>query len=99
MKTASTAAQMLLRFAGLLALILGVLFWTGNALALIPVHMLLGIVVVLSLWTLAIIAARAGVPRGLVALAIIWGLIVPILGITQTQLLPGSAHWIIRVVH
>ncbi len=99
MKTATTIAQMLLRLAGLIAIVLGLLFWTGNFLQLLPIHMLAGFVVVLSLWTLAGLAARAGVPIGLVALAIVWGLIVPILGMTQNQLLPGSAHWVIQVLH
>ena len=36
---------------------------------------------------------------GLVALAAVWGLIVPILGVMQTQLLPGGAHWVIEVIH
>jgi hypothetical protein len=56
-------------------------------------------VLILALWTLAILAAVSGVPRGLVALAIVWGLIVPILGMTQTRLLPGDAHWVIQVLH
>ena len=99
MKTVTTVVHMLLRLAGLTAIVLGVLFWTGNALSLIPIHMLVGFVVVLSLWTLAVLAARAGVQRGLVALALVWGLIVPILGIMQNRLLPGSAHWVIQVVH
>jgi hypothetical protein len=99
MKTATTIAQMLLRLAGLIAIGLGLLFWTGNFLQLIPIHMLAGIIVVLSLWTLAGLAARAGVPIGLVALAIVWGLIVLILGMTQNQLLPGSAHWVIQILH
>ena len=46
--------------------------------------------VVLSLWTLALLSARASERPGLVALAIGWGLIVPILGLTQDQLLPGT---------
>jgi hypothetical protein len=99
MKTVTTVVHMLLRLAGLTAIVLGVLFWTGNALSLIPIHMLVGFVVVLSLWTLAVLAARAGVQRGLVALALVWGLIVPILGIMQYQLLVGSAHWVIQVIH
>ncbi len=99
MKTAATVAQMLVRFTGVILIILGILFWTGSALTLVPVHMLLGIVLVLSLWTLAVLAARAGVPLGPVLLATVWGLIVPILGVTQTQLLPGSAHWVIQALH
>jgi hypothetical protein len=36
---------------------------------------------------------------GLVVVALVWGLIVPMLGLTQTQILPGSAHWLIQVLH
>jgi len=90
---------MLVRITGLISIVLGILFWTGNADALIPVHMLLGFVLVLSLWTLAGLAARAGAQPGLVALAIVWGLIVPIVGVTQDRLLPGNAHWVIQVLH
>jgi hypothetical protein len=31
--------------------------------------------------------------------AIVWGLIVPILGLNQDRLLVGSAHWVIEVLH
>lgn len=99
MKTTATVLQILVRIIGPILIILGLLFWTGNATTLIPLHMLLGITLVLLLWTLAILGAIAGVNLGLVALALVWGLIVPILGLTQSQLLPGSMHWIIQVVH
>ena len=99
MKTAATIAQMLVRVAGLTQIVLGVLFWTGNALALIPVHMLLGSVLVLLLWFLAGVSIWAGVSRGRAALAIVWGVIVVALGMTQNQILPGSAHWVVQVVH
>lgn len=99
MKTATTIAQWLVRCCGVVLIALGLLFWTENALSLVPIHMLLGLVLVLSLWTLAGLAARAGVNPGLVALAIVWGLIVPVLGMTQASLLPGSLHWIVRIVH
>jgi hypothetical protein len=31
--------------------------------------------------------------------AIVWGLVVPILGLNQDRLLVGSAHWVIEVLH
>jgi len=95
----TTIAQVLIRICGPIALVLGVLFWIGNALTLLPVHMLAGIVLIFALWILAILTANSGVQRGLVALAILWGLIVPILGITQNQLVPGALHWVIQVLH
>jgi hypothetical protein len=99
MKTATTILQMLVRLAGLILIVLGVLFWTDHALTLVPVHMLVGFVLVFSLWALALVAARAGVHPGLVALAIVWGFIVPVLGLTQGRLLPGDTHWVIQVLH
>src|SRR6185437_8243352 len=99
MKTTATVLQLLVRIIGPILIVLGVLFWTSNATNLIPIHMLLGITLVLLLWALAILAAVAGVHPGVVALALVWGLIVPILGLTQFQLLPGSLHWIVQVVH
>ena len=86
MRTATTIIQMLVRGLGLIMIVLGLLFWTGNALNLIGLHMLLGMIVVLLLWALAIMAARSGVSLGLVALGIAWGLIVVSLGMTQNRL-------------
>ena len=99
MRTATTMIAMVLRVLGLIMIVLGLLFWTGNALALIGLHMLIGIIVVLLLWALALLAARSRVGVGLVALGIVWGLIVVALGITQNRLLPGDFHWVIKVLH
>ena len=57
------------------------------------------LVLVLALWVLAVLAWRAGVSPGFALLAIIWGVIVVVLGVTQTQLLLGAAHWVIQVTH
>jgi hypothetical protein len=94
-----TGIQMGIRVLGVIQLVLGVLFWTGNALGLVDLHQLIGILLVLALWTQAALAHRAGVPGGLVAGAVILGLIVPIVGLTQREIFPGSAHWVIQVVH
>ena len=94
-----TVAQNLVRVCGLALIVLGVLFWTGNALQLIAVHILLGLVLVLSLWTLAFLGARAGVSPGFVTLVFLWGLLVPVFGLTQDRLLVGDAHWVIRILH
>ena len=99
MRTSATVFQMLVRLCGLVLIVLGILFWTGNALALVPVHMLVGLLLVFSLWGLAFVAARSGAPVGFVALAFLWGLLVPVLGITQDQLLTGGGRWVIRVLH
>lgn len=99
MKTPINLVHMTLRISGLLLIVLGLTFWTGRALQLVPVHELLGFVLVFSLWTLSFFAARAGVPMGWVLLAVAWGLVAPILGLTQERLLTGDWHWTIQVLH
>jgi hypothetical protein len=96
---ATRVAQMVVRAAGVIQITLGLLFWTGNARGLVPLHMLIGFVLVLGLLVLAVLAARAGAPPGLVALAGVWVLVTPLLGLTQDQLLVGSAHWLVQVLH
>jgi hypothetical protein len=99
MRSTVTAIQMGIRAVGVVQLILGLAFWTGNLLGLVDLHQLFGILLVLGLWTQAALAHRAGVPVGVVATAAVLGLVVVILGLTQRELLPGSAHWVIQVVH
>lgn len=99
MKNAIAPIQMLVRLAGVILVVLGVLFWAGHALTLIPVHKQVGYVFVLLFWTLAVLAGRGGVNRGFVTFALLWGLLVPVLGVAQDRLLPGDVHWLIKVLH
>ncbi|HEY1293524.1 MAG TPA: hypothetical protein VGJ60_10610 [Chloroflexota bacterium] len=95
-----TTFQWIVRVAGLLALILGLFFWTGDAPpALIPLHMLLGTLMVLALWILAATASQNGAQMGMVVGAAILGLLVLGLGFSQQNLMPGNSHWIVQVVH
>ena len=99
MTSVATALRWGVRGAGVVMVTLGVLFWTGNADGLVAVHMLVGVLIVLALWTMAVLAAVAGAPPGQVALAVVWGFVVPVLGVTQERLLPGGPHWVIQVLH
>lgn len=94
-----TVAQWVIRVCGVISLILGLLFWTGDALALISVHMLLGVLLVLALWLLAATASQLGTPPGLSIGAGVLGLLVAVVGFGQLSWLPGGAHWIIQVLH
>jgi hypothetical protein len=99
MRTATTIIQIVIRVLGLILIVLGLLFWTGNALTFIGLHMLIGMTLVLLIWALAIMAARSGAGLGLMTLGLVWGLIVVALGMTQTRLLPGDFHWVIKALH
>jgi uncharacterized membrane protein YuzA (DUF378 family) len=99
MKTIATVAQMAVRACFVIMIVLGVLFWTGRAYSLLPLHEFLGFVLVLSLWTLAGLAASRHVPVGVVVIAFLWGLLLPVFGLTQAQIFPGSFHWIVQILH
>jgi hypothetical protein len=93
-------ASIVLRLCGALALILGILFWSGNTLNLIPIHMLLGVLVVLSLWIVGIGQAFSSSGSWpLAGGALLLGLLVIVVGRTQSSLLVGPFHWVIQVVH
>lgn len=98
-KLVTIIAQALVRILAPIQIGLGLLFWTYNALNLIQLHMFIGLLIVLALWVLAGLGIRAGVHPLLVSGAIIWGVLVVALGMTQMQILPGQFHWIVQVVH
>jgi uncharacterized membrane protein HdeD (DUF308 family) len=99
MKATANVLRILVSAIGAIMVVLGLLFWTGNATSLISLHMLLGIILVLMLWTIAVMALVARVNPALAMVGIVWGFIVPILGLTQERILPTSAHWLIEVLH
>jgi hypothetical protein len=95
----SVGLQWVIRLSWLAQLALGLSFWTGNLLALVPLHMLNGLLFSLLLEAQAGLAAWAGVSWRLVLLSVVWGLLVPALGVTQTELLPGDLHWLVQGAH
>lgn len=99
MKTAATFAGRLAGITGGIQVVLGVLFWTGHALSLVNLHMVIGSIFVLALWTLCILGVRAHLPWGMIGFTFVWSLVVPALGMAQMGLLPGPWHWVIRVIH
>lgn len=99
MRTLTSIFDGLLKLAGLGAVILGITFWTGNALQLVPLHMVLGLLTVLSLVVLATLGARAGLRWDQTGLRIAWSVLMIGVGIGQTRLLSGESHWIIQVLH
>jgi ABC-type multidrug transport system fused ATPase/permease subunit len=99
MKTATSVFQWIIRLTGLFQLVLGVIFWITQNDALVPAHILVGSILVASLWIQAILAARAGVGWNWVGLALAWGLVMLVFGLTQAQILPDAGHWVVQVIH
>jgi hypothetical protein len=99
MQSVTSLAHWTVRLTGITQVTLGLLFWTDQAFQLLPLHMFIGMIFVIAIWVLAGIAARAGLRPLLVVLAVGYGVIIPIFGMNQQRLLPGSAHWVIEVLH
>jgi hypothetical protein len=99
MRATATICIWIVRVAGTLQLLLGALFWTGHAYSFLPLHIMSGLVIVLTLWTVAALALVVRTRKGLALFGLLWGLALPAFGIIQANLLAGSLHWIIRVVH
>lgn len=99
MRIATVLVQNAVRFIGLILIVLGFLFWTHHSYDLVPVHMYLGIALVILLWIMAGIALAARLKPALPAIAFIWGLLVVYFGMSMGRMLPGAAHEVIRVLH
>ena len=81
-------AALALRVGFVLALLFGLGFWTGiiPTRGLVLIHMLLGLVVVASLWYLGLAQAQAGGSLGLTLGTFALGLLLAIVGLTQGAL-------------
>lgn len=101
MRLTVTITQMLVRITGVLLLILGLLIWAENMTNLTNVHMLLGVVLVVSLVVFAAAAHHQGATLGMAIGLAILAVVVLVLGMTQMNLLPrpDPNHWIVQVVH
>ena len=99
MRATAAISLWIVRVAGTLQLLLGALFWTGHAYSFLPLHILSGGVIVLTLWTVAVLALVARTRRGLALFGLFWGLALPAFGMVQATMLVGSMHWLIRVLH
>ena len=99
MTTFDRITMLIVRITGLFQVLLGIAFWTGNALPLISLHMLVGSIFVVALLVLGIRAGVKGAGAGRAALLMGWGVLVLAFGMVQAQILPGPYHWIIRTLH
>jgi len=95
----TTICKWIVRITGLLALGLGLAFWTGAAESLVILHILLGSLLTLALFVLVFQAYRAGVSTMLVGLAAIWAIGLPVYGLVQDRILPDTFQWLAQVLH
>ncbi len=93
------ATQIVARVIAVVQLALGILFWTGHADQLVPVHIAVGLLLAVDLWAAVVLGLRSGAPAGLALLAVVWSVGMPVFGLLQTNLLPGNAHMAVEILH
>jgi hypothetical protein len=82
MQAAITLTHGSIRILGLAVTVLGVDLLTTQNVKLVPVYTTVAVALMLALWTLAFLGARAGVHPGLVALTVVVATAAPILSLT-----------------
>lgn len=91
--------QMAIRILGLVQLILGIVFWTGDIEFLVICHILLGSLLTIGLFALVFRAHRSGVSKWAIIISAVWAIGLPLYGLIQEKILPGSYHWVAEVLH
>ena len=89
----------IIRIAAAILLVMGAFIWTGNYDSLVTIHILVGVVFTIALLVLTFQAFRGGVARGLVLLALVVDLALPVLGLTQGMIFPESLAMVGGIVH
>src|SRR5690242_8470246 len=84
-------ASMALRLLFVIQLVLGLLFWFGQAGGLVPLHMLVGLLFIVDVWFLGVVQGlRANGSIGLTVGTFVVGLLLAIVGMTQGALVAGG---------
>lgn len=94
-----TILRWTVRVTGLLALLLGLGFWTGTGFNLLGLHQALGLVMSASLIWISLVGFVRSVSPVLSGMALLCGLALPEIGNVQGRLLPGQNHWLIEALH
>ena len=93
------ATQIVARIVVVVLVVLGIIVWTGHGDSLIPVHIAIGLLLVVDLWVAVALGLRSGAPVGLAVLALVWSVGMPVFGLVQANLVPGDGHVAIQVLH
>lgn len=94
-----TWARWVLRVTFLVQLLLGIGLWTGSFDVVKPVHIAVGVLFVLAMWTIAALALQAGGNRGHGGAVLAWGALLVVFGLIQEGIVPGALHWTTQVLH
>lgn len=91
--------QIVARVIAVVQVALGILVWTGHGDSLIPVHVLVGLLLVADLWAAVALGLRSGASTALAVLALVWSVGMPVFGLVQASVLTGDLHVAVQVLH
>ncbi|MDE3022445.1 MAG: hypothetical protein KGI54_11370 [Pseudomonadota bacterium] len=89
----------IVRISFLASIILGFFFWRNQALNLIPLHILFGTILVVSLWGIGLKALRNGLNKTFIIFTGAWGILAVWFGLAQEKLMLSIGHSIISGIH
>jgi hypothetical protein len=92
------ALRWVARLIGVIALILGIILWTGSIRPL-SIHILIGFIMSITMLLFGLVGFFARVKPGLPIIATAWAVLLPYIGFAQFKLLPGASHVVIQVIH
>jgi hypothetical protein len=94
-----TALRWVARLDGLVALILGIMYWTGSAGSL-KSHIVTGFLMTITLLLMGLLGFFARIQPVMPSIAIAWAILLPYIGFAQrTTLNLGANHMVIQVIH
>jgi hypothetical protein len=99
MRTTTTISLKIVKIAAIVQLVLGIAFWTGHAYPLVPLHIVIGLALVLALSTISVVAFIARVRPPMAVFGLIWAVALAAFGARQAMILIGPLHWVVRVIH
>ncbi|MBV8865785.1 MAG: hypothetical protein JO210_10365 [Acidobacteriaceae bacterium] len=99
MTVAAKLLTWVLRLAFLAALFLGVALWSGHGYSYLRLHMWIGFIATFALLLLVILGFVSRLRPALLFIALLWAMALPLIGIAQLRILPGSNHWVIQTIH
>ncbi|MGH7760229.1 MAG: hypothetical protein ACREOY_02265 [Candidatus Dormibacteraceae bacterium] len=91
--------QIVARAIAVVEVALGILVWTGHGDSLIPVHIAVGLLLVVDLWAAVALGLRSGAPTRLTVLALVWSVGMPVFGLFQANILTGDLHVAVQLLH
>jgi hypothetical protein len=91
--------QIVARVIAVVQVALGIVVWTGHGDSVIPVHIAVGMLLVVDLWAAVALGLRSGAPTILAVLALVWSVGMPVFGLVQANILDGGIHVAVQVLH